>query len=380
VGVSVRRSGPLGTATLLAALVVSLVLAPLSTARAAADPIVNTEPPAVTGAAVFGSVLETSPGTWTPDGLTLTFGWRRDGDPIPGETGRFHRASLADVGHRLSATVTATDGDGASVSVDTAPTATVVRASFENLTPPRISGVERYTRTLTATAGTWSKRPTAVRYRWLRAGTPIKGARKPTYVLKPDDVGSRIAVAVSVRREGYRAASATSAATGRIDHRVPVRRTVTYRVETRGRITADLAIFKKQVLETYRDPRGWRSAGIAIRPVARGGTFSVVLAQASWVPRFSSACSAQWSCRVGRYVIINQTRWLHASPAWNRAHLALRDYRHMVVNHETGHWLGHGHKTCPGPGRLAPVMMQQSKGLGGCHFNPWPLPSELWSR
>ena len=104
----------------------------------------------------------------------------------------------------------------------------------------------------------------------------------------------------------------------------------------------------------------------------RGGDFTLVLAAAGTLPSFSSACSAQWSCRVGRYVIINQHRWKHASPAWNAAGRSLRDYRHMVVNHETGHWLGRGHASCPGRGR-APVMMQQSKGTGGCRFNPWPL-------
>ena len=106
----------------------------------------------------------------------------------------------------------------------------------------------------------------------------------------------------------------------------------------------------------------------------------LVLAAAGTLPSFSSGCSVQWSCRVGRHVVINQLRWTKASPAWNRAGRSLRDYRHMVVNHETGHWLGHGHLGCPGPGRLAPVMMQQSKGLDGCRHNPWPLPSELWFR
>ena len=47
------------------------------------------------------------------------------------------------------------------------------------------------------------------------------------------------------------------------------------------------------------------------------------------------------------------------------------------MNHETGHWLGHGHRGLCRAGP-APVMMQQSKGTGACSFNPWPLPSERW--
>jgi hypothetical protein len=156
----------------------------------------------------------------------------------------------------------------------------------------------------------------------------------------------------------------------------PVRRRVTYSVTTRGAITASVADFRRLAQETYDDPRGWRNAGVEFRRVARGGDFTLVLAAASAVPSFSSTCSATWSCRVGRWVIINQDRWQHASPAWNAAGRSLRDYRHLVVNHETGHWLGRGHASCPPGGGPAPVMMQQSKGTGGCRFNPWPLPWE----
>ena len=84
-----------------------------------------------------------------------------------------------------------------------------------------------------------------------------------------------------------------------------------------------------------------------------------------------------WSCRVGNAVIINQTRWLHASDSWNSAGGSLDSYRHYVVNHETGHWLGFGHAFCPGAGQLAPVMQQQSKGLQGCRHNTWPVSGEL---
>jgi hypothetical protein len=110
--------------------------------------------------------------------------------------------------------------------------------------------------------------------------------------------------------------------------------------------------------------------------VRRGGDFTLVLASARAVTPFSSSWSSTWSCRVGRFVIINQLRWKHASPAWNAAGRSTRHYRHLVVNHETGHWLGRGHASCPSGGGKAPVMMQQSKGTGRCRLNPWPLPWE----
>lgn len=242
--------------------------------------------------------------------------------------------------------------------------------------PPRILGEARYGQTVRATPGRWSPQPERVRYQWLRAGHPIAGATRARYEIQPRDVGRGLRVVVRVKAEGHAWTEARSDAT-RVRHRTGVRRTVTYHVETRGRITANVKQFRRLVQATYDDARGWRGAGVRFVPVRRGGRFTVVLAEASTVPGFSSGCSAEWSCRVGRYVIINQTRWQHASPAWNAAHGSLRGYRHMVVNHETGHWLGFDHAGCPGRGRPAPVMMQQSKGLDGCRFNAFPTLGEL---
>jgi hypothetical protein len=242
--------------------------------------------------------------------------------------------------------------------------------------PPAVEGRARQGDVLRADPGRWTPRRTETAYRWLRDGEPVRGARERRYRLGAPDVGARMSVEVRVRADGFAWTSATSRSTRPVAYAVPVRRRVNYSVATRGVMTTSVVTFRRQAQETYDDARGWRAGGTEFRRVPRGGDFTLVLAAASAMPSFSASCSTTWSCRVGRFVVINTERWKHASPAWNAAGRSLRDYRHLVVNHETGHWLGHGHVGCPGPGRPAPVMMQQSKGLDGCRFNPWPLPGE----
>jgi hypothetical protein len=247
---------------------------------------------------------------------------------------------------------------------------------LEMVRAPSVDGTPRFGRTLVADPGRWRPRPTRVGFQWLRDGRPIRDADRRRYEIRPADVGSRLALLVTVRAPDH-APTTERVRVGRVKHRVGVRRTVRYRVATKGNVTVSVREFRRLAQETYDDPRGWRGKGVRFVPVRKGGRFTLWISVARLVPSFSSGCSAQWSCRVGRNVIINQTRWRRASPAWNAANRSRRDYRHMVVNHETGHWLGYGHASCPRRGALAPVMMQQSKGTGGCRFNPWPTLAEL---
>jgi hypothetical protein len=146
---------------------------------------------------------------------------------------------------------------------------------------------------------------------------------------------------------------------------------------TRGSTSTNVPEFVQLALETLNSPSGWSQAGYSFSQTTSTGDLSLVLATPEEVAAASPGCSAEWSCRVGRDVLINETRWNEATVSWNTDGGSLRDYRHMVINHEVGHWLGFGHVNCSGLGELAPVMQQQSIDLQGCTHNPWPLPSEI---
>ena len=75
------------------------------------------------------------------------------------------------------------------------------------------------------------------------------------------------------------------------------------------------------------------------------------------------------SCQNGDRVVLNAKRWVFGADSYAAD---LTNYRRYLVNHEFGHALGKHHLDCR-VRRLAPVMMQQTKRLGACRKNPWPI-------
>lgn len=158
---------------------------------------------------------------------------------------------------------------------------------------------------------------------------------------------------------------------------VPQSREYTYCVTSRGVDPSFLPELRTKLASVYSDSRGWSLGGVnTFTEVSSGCSLIVWLTAADQMPSFGSICDSTWSCTVYPNVILNFDRWRYASPAWNGGGGSLDDYRTMVINHETGHWLGFGHRFCSGTGQQAPVMQQQSINLQGCAANPWPLPYE----
>jgi len=158
----------------------------------------------------------------------------------------------------------------------------------------------------------------------------------------------------------------------------PISKSYSYCTATKGVDASNLGGLEAKLASVYGDAKGWSLNGrVAMAKATSGCSFTVWLSAANLMSSFGAICDADWSCNVGSNVVINFDRWSGASTAWNQNGGTLDDYRSMVINHETGHWLGFGHVNCGGAGQLAPVMQQQSINLQGCKFNPWPLPSEL---
>jgi hypothetical protein len=153
----------------------------------------------------------------------------------------------------------------------------------------------------------------------------------------------------------------------------PVRR---YRVAVEAGVPYEVEDFTEKVDAVLGDGRGWTAGGQYRLQRVPGGApaeFTVYLATRQTSTRMCLAGGVRTegytSCRTPGRVIINLDRWFEAVPGYGAP---LDEYRSYVINHETGHQLGLGHELCPGPGRPAPVMEQQTLGLHGCTANPWP--------
>lgn len=152
-------------------------------------------------------------------------------------------------------------------------------------------------------------------------------------------------------------------------------RTWRYKVMVEDGIDVSVSEAATEISAVLADRRGWTRDGKNSFQLVSSGPYDIAvkIATPGTTDRICGAGGAQTggelNCRVRTDVVVNFKRWALGSPQFDGP---IGEYRALIINHEVGHSLGHGHEGCPGPGRPAPAMMQQIKGLNGCVANAWP--------
>ncbi|WP_079126305.1 DUF3152 domain-containing protein [Streptomyces sp. ERV7] len=159
-----------------------------------------------------------------------------------------------------------------------------------------------------------------------------------------------------------------------------------YRVDIEKGLDLDGALFAEAVQKTLNDDRSWSHDGAKTFERISSGKPDFVVTLASpgttgvWCAKSElDVTEENVSCdsAVTERVMINAFRWAQGSETFGAQ--AMYAYRQMLINHEVGHRLGHGHVSCRTPGALAPVMQQQTKSLDidgiKCRPNAWPFPT-----
>lgn len=148
---------------------------------------------------------------------------------------------------------------------------------------------------------------------------------------------------------------------------------MTVRVEVEEGIGVDGSAFADFVMDTLNDSRGWGHGGtLSFARTSGAADFRVILASPDTSARLCAPEQTHGtaSCGGGERAVLTMYRWMRGIPDYGNDRKAYRQY---AINHEVGHVLGHSHAYCD-PGHLAPVMVQQTKGLHGCLPNAWPFP------
>jgi hypothetical protein len=191
-------------AAMIAALALSVTAA--AGAQAASAAPVNLSPPIVKGKTTDGKKLIASPGSWSGGKPSFSYAWERCDEagqncaPVPG-AGASYVTSDADVGHRLVAIVTATNGDGSAAQA-TAPSAKIAPVGPRKKKAPTVSGTTQDGQMLSASTGTWrGTGPLSFAYQWEschgRACAPIPGATKQSYRASTADLTKKLRVIVT---------------------------------------------------------------------------------------------------------------------------------------------------------------------------------------
>jgi hypothetical protein len=174
-----------------------------SAAALGSGPPHNSVAPAISGTAIEHKRLKVTHGTWTgATPFVYAISWSRcdssggECETIPSAAKSNYKPVSADVGHRLVATVKATNGEGAA-EASSAPSALIAAVAPKHKGNPPLSGEFVDGHVVTVGNGTWKGTPPFIySYEWVRCDHTgcheIAGAHEQSYRLQSADIGKKI--------------------------------------------------------------------------------------------------------------------------------------------------------------------------------------------
>jgi hypothetical protein len=121
------------------------------------------------------------------------------------------------------------------------------------------------------------------------------------------------------------------------------------------------------VMAYLNSPDGWSKYGYVFEPVKANEKVLIRLSSSKTIKKICGLPDKLSCAEVGgKHMYLNAERWLKGS---SKSKLSLVDYRQYMVSHEMGHILGYKHSECPCNNCPAPIMMQQTLGIGKCRPN-----------
>lgn len=190
----------------------------LASAATATVPLLTmgaTPVPTITGTTKVGQTLTAAPGTWAPDGVTLSYQWFRGSAAIPNATEAGYTIQPADLDATLTVKVTGTQDGYVTTTKISAATAKIAKGTLTAATP-KIQGTTKVGQVLTAAPGAWAPEGVAFSYQWYRGGAAIANATKSTYTVPAADLNATLSVKVTGKLTGYTTSTKASTATAAI--------------------------------------------------------------------------------------------------------------------------------------------------------------------
>lgn len=157
-----------------------------------------------------------------------------------------------------------------------------------------------------------------------------------------------------------------------------------YTVSIENEIDYDISKFSNQIKTILDDPRGfimYKFIEIPQIPLEKRATINFILSKPITIKNICNFVGLSCSSSYDGNIYINFNKWKNGAKA---SGLTVKYYRYYLIYHEVFHQLyfmngiyTDHHEKIPKSCGKAPILIQQTLGIGNCKPNYYPLKSEI---